>query len=176
MPWEPPRTVFRSLARPANAEGLFHRRRGPPKAANASKCTQAEATRNWAGGLAPRVTLRPSAELDRHDAVGIDLPVERLGIDREQRGGLAAMAVHLPQDRDDVLAFHRFEAAAGRGRRRGVRSEDLRWKIGGKDLVSLAQDHGALDGMQQLADVARPRVGFERREGGGGQPLEPVFC
>src|SRR5262245_49541294 len=34
MPWEPPRTVFRSLARPANAEGLFHRRRGPPKAAD----------------------------------------------------------------------------------------------------------------------------------------------
>src|SRR6266511_1585509 len=31
MPSEPPRTVFRSLARPANAEGLLHRRRGPPK-------------------------------------------------------------------------------------------------------------------------------------------------
>src|SRR5437867_5620554 len=146
MPSEPPRTVFRSLARPANAEGHFHRRRGPPKAADALSVHRLRRHATARGGLAPRVTPRPSAELGRHDAVGVDLAVQRLGIDREQGRGLAAMTVHLLEDRDDVLALHRLEAVACRWRGRRVRSEDLWGKIRGRELVSLAQDHGALDG------------------------------
>src|SRR5437870_2761351 len=113
MPSEPPRTVFRSLARPANAEALFHRRRGPPKAADASSVHRLRQRATGRRGLSLRVTRRRSAKLHADDTVRVDLAVERLGIDREQRRRLAAMAIHLPQDRDDVLSLHRFEAPAG---------------------------------------------------------------
>src|SRR5262247_930830 len=104
MPSEPPRTVSRSLARPANAEGLFHRRRGPPKAADAFSVHRPRQGATGRRGLPPRVRHRWSAELRADDAVRVDLAVERLGIDLEQRGGLAAVAVHLPERRHDVLA------------------------------------------------------------------------
>src|SRR5215813_11519386 len=78
------------------------------------QCTQAEARRNWAAGIAAPRQGRRSAELRPDDAVRVDLAVERLGIDREQGGGLTAVTVHLPEHRDDVLALHRLEATAGR--------------------------------------------------------------
>src|SRR6267378_7892525 len=137
MPSEPPRTVFRSLARPANAEALFHRRRGPPKAADALSVHRLERGATGRRALPPRVTRRRSPELRADDAVRVDLAVERLGIDREQRGGLAAMTAHLPQDRHDVLTLDRFETAAGRRHGRRVRAEDFRRQIRGEDLVPL---------------------------------------
>src|SRR5688572_25447272 len=111
MPCEPPRTVFRSLARPANAEGPFHRWRCQPQTADVSQCTQAVTARNLdeapgRPGRAPGA----SAELRGGDRVGEDLAVERLGVDRQQRGRLTAMAADLAQGRDDVLALHRLEA------------------------------------------------------------------
>src|SRR4029453_6083969 len=120
MPSEPPRTVFRSLARPANAEALFQRRRGPPIAADFPSVHSLRRGATGHGGLAPRVRPRRSPELRSDDAVRVDLAVERLGVDREQRRGLTAMAADLSQHGDDVLALHRLEAAAGRGGRRGV--------------------------------------------------------
>src|SRR5436190_18483136 len=62
------------------------------------------------------------AELVWPDLVADDLAIERLGIDGEQGGRLAAVTVHLPQRDHDVLSLHRFETrAGGADRRRGGR-------------------------------------------------------
>src|SRR5438034_2713891 len=124
------------------------------------------ATRAVVGsGRSPEATTASRPEVERLDAVGEDLPVERLGIDLEERGRLAAMAVYLTQGVDDVLPLHRFEArpgAASRRRRRFARH--FRRQVTGLDLVTRRQDHRALDGVEQLAHVAGPRVALDRRE------------
>src|SRR4029453_8127696 len=165
MPSEPPRTVFRSLARPANAEGLFHRRPGPPNGGG-FQCTQGMTGRNW--------TKRLLHEFLGADVVPDDLSVERLGIDHQERRCLAPVTADPAQRGEDVLALYRLEAPPG-GRRGGrCRAQHLGRKVSGLDLLPLAQDDRALNGVQELADVARPAVRLERGESRGAEPLDAV--
>src|SRR5437867_10962729 len=174
MPSEPPRTVFRSLARPANAEGLLHRRRGPPKRRTLSSVHR---PRPHATGQVARrrgQSPRASTELFGRNGVGDDLPIEGLGVDGQERGRLAAVAADLAQGREDVLALHRLEAS---GRRRGrwrAGAQHFGGKIRGLDLVALAQDDRTLDGVEELANVARPGIRLERGERRGAEPLDAV--
>src|SRR5262244_3729600 len=110
------------------------------------------------------------------DLVADDFAVERLRIDREERGRLAAVAVHLPQRDDDVLSLHRFETRTRHAerRRRRRRSEYLRRQVSGLDLFTARQDDGALDRVQQLAHVSGPGIRLEGRERGGAQSLGAV--
>src|SRR5438445_11425825 len=113
-------------------------------------------------------------ELFGDDPVREDLPVERLRVDGQQRGGLPPVTADLAQRRDDVLALHRFEARPRRhGRSRG-RAQHLRWQVVRLDLLALREDDRALDGVEQLADVAGPRVPLERGEGTGAEALGAV--
>src|SRR5919106_1897178 len=105
---------------------------------------------------APRHIARPGAasrpELVRLDAIREDLAVERLGVDLEERGGLAAVAADLPQRADDVLPLDRLQAAAGgpRGARRRGGARHLGRQVAGLDLVASCQDHRPLDRVEQL--------------------------
>src|SRR4029450_6284114 len=162
MPSEPPRTVFRSLARPANAEGLFHRRRAPPNGRR-FQCTQGMTGRNW--------TKRVLHEFLGADVVPDDLSVERLGVDRQERGRLAAVTADLAQRGEGVLALHRLETPPFRRRGGRRRAQQLGRKVAGLDLVPLAQDNRTLDDVEQLADVPRPSVRLQRRERRGAEPL-----
>src|SRR5678816_557550 len=94
-------------------------------------------------GQLPRNPCGSGVRLWR-DAVPLDLPVERLGVDAEQRRGLAAMAADLAQRGDDVLALHVLDAArrAGGGARA---APELVGQVRGLDLVVRGKDHGALD-------------------------------
>ena len=44
------------------------------------------------------------------------------------------------------------------------------WEIGGAQQVGIGQDHGAVDGVFELADIARPVIGFKKR---GRRRIEP---
>src|SRR5439155_8083927 len=45
---------------------------------------------------------------------------------------------------------------------RGGRAAPFERQIAGPDLAGLREEHGTLDGVIQLADVARPRMGEQR--------------
>src|SRR5712691_6102088 len=109
------------------------------------------------------------------DAVDEDLAIEGLGIDFEERGGLAAVSADSPQGRDDVLPLHPLEAAGGGGRRgRRPAAGHFGREILGLDLVTFAEDHRALDRVLKLAHVAGPAVALEHGQGRRPEPLDAV--
>src|SRR5262245_43295512 len=57
---------------------------------------------------------RRLAELLRRHLVGDDLPVEGLGVDLQERGGLAAMTADLLEGAHDVSPLHHFQASRRR--------------------------------------------------------------
>jgi hypothetical protein len=91
---------------------------------------------------------RTPEELLGLDVVGDHLAVERLRVDGEERRRLAPVAAHLAQDRHDVLALHRLQAARRRRRRRRRGAQDLGRQVGRLDLVPLREDHRPLDGVE----------------------------
>ena len=81
------------------------------------------------------------------------------------RGGLGAVAAARLERREDVLALHLGERRAARRRRRWrgcaarpARPADGQRQVLGADRRAVAEHHGALDAVLQLAHVAGPAV------------------
>src|SRR6185437_16812544 len=96
----------------------------------------------------------------RSEAIAGDAPVERAPRQSERLGG----AAHVPfVARECFLNEHflnvleRQVLEPRRGRRPAAQA-----KVADAHLFALGQQHGALHGVVQLADVPRPRVGKQR--------------
>src|SRR5690606_1276067 len=140
--------------------------------------------RNSGGGVvAPWIEGRAQAEL-------LHLHLQGLAADAQEAGGVGDVAPRLLQrlldevalelgrtHADDVLEpslggrglGHRAFAQAGRG----LGAEGWR-QVGQGDDRFIGEEDQALDEVLQLADVPRPRVGLQRRQGLIVDPLVPL--
>src|SRR5690348_7113143 len=103
------------------------------------------------------------------EAVLTNLSIQRLRRDPEHLGGLALMPLRLQQHRLDVAPLELFECElASDHRRRGAgrRRQIERQVLSTYDSAS-REEYRALDDVAQLADVARPLVFLQQREGIG---------
>src|SRR6185436_12249336 len=105
----------------------------------------------------------PLLERQRVDPVAAHLVVEVLDVDACRARRLADVPLRLAQAAGDVVAFELFddallggaEALEGSPLAFGQRGSEARGQVAGLDERSPGQQHGALDRVLQLADVAR---------------------
>ena len=114
----------------------------------------------------------------------VQFPLQGATADAEQVGGAGAVAAGVPEGSFDALEFEGLQvetfgggffagsrAGIRAGSRAGIRGGEEAGEVLRGDLRGVGHDHAVLDGGAQLADVARPRVGAEEGEGGGGERL-----
>ena len=110
------------------------------------------------------------------DPVGFDLVVEGLAADAEALGGFQLVAAGFLERLDDGVAFHTFEQGETRvGAFRGSAFDVGDGKHGHIDFVALVQEHGALDFVLQLSDVARPLKPGQPFDGPGREAIDDVI-
>src|SRR5262245_17381743 len=120
--------------------------------------------------LGPRRAHSPAGELH----------AERITMDLENAAGLGeipAYALENPQHDLALELIGRFVQGQrlGRANLRGLVGQgDVERQIVELDDRPLRQDHAALDHVLELAHVARPAVGLERRQRFGRRPLDPL--
>src|SRR5665213_680720 len=108
------------------------------------------------------VESKPPRKTSSLNAVGFDLVVERLSADAEAFGGFEFVAVRFLEHLDDGVALDAFEQCEGGVVSLGRNELDVAdGKIGDVDFRAFGEQHGALDLVLQLADVAGP---FKARE------------
>src|SRR5713226_3073009 len=123
----------------------------------------------WLHGL-PQLPLICKSELPRFQPILLCFSTERYRIHPELTGCLAQDALVMAQRRPNQLAFELIHppfqrSAPGKHRiRQGKALQHvLRENVRKDQLPGRSQEHGALDRVAQLANVARPIVPFERR-------------
>src|SRR6185295_15148298 len=100
----------------------------------------------------------------------LDLLVERAARNAEALGGVGHAAALLLQHLLDLLPLEVRQGLAGGRRRRRLGQRGGEAEVGGADLVALGAQHGPLEHVAQLADVARPGVASQGVESLGRQP------
>ena len=101
-------------------------------------------------------------------------PPERDGADVEGPGGLLAVAVELLESANDERPFVGFPIQ-GPGQREGRRGDDLGWQVPAANGRAAGEDHRALDGVFELANVPGPGVVDQCRHGVGRQPRDVLL-
>src|SRR6266702_1464865 len=92
------------------------------------------------------------------------LSVERSEADPQDAGGFAFVELGLRQDRHDVLALRLPIELAQRFVRRDRFADETAGQVADAEDLALAQDHGALDDVLELAHVALPGMRHERAQ------------